>query len=306
MQTRTYRILNFVSKQPLRLARAFASFLAFIVNHVHTVKTANVTKINLEIALPHLSPTERQKIARQANRNEITSYFEFFNIWGTSNQKNIAQIQHIEGEQFFFDALKAEKGVVLVVPHFGTWEIMNAWFAQHTKMTIMYKPIKDEGADLFVRQARSRENATLVPTDDTGVRQIFRALKQGDTTVILPDHTPHLGGTMVEYFGIPLASSNLASKLIQKTKAKALFLYAIRNEKSGYNMVIQPIDDAIYTCTDTEGTRLIYSMLENLIKKHPEHYHWSYKRFKANPALNKLYNLPIEQSLKKVEEVRQR
>ena len=33
--------------------------------------------------------------------------------------------------------------------------------------------------------ARSREQANLVPTDESGVRQIFKALKQGETTVIL-------------------------------------------------------------------------------------------------------------------------
>ena len=40
-----------------------------------------------------------------------------------------------------------------------------------------------------MREARSREQANLVPTDESGVRQIFKALKQGETTVILPDHT---------------------------------------------------------------------------------------------------------------------
>lgn len=66
---------------------------------------------------------------------------------------------------------------------------MNAWCAQFTSMTILYKPVKNADADRFVREARSREQANLVPTDESGVRQIFKALKQGETTVILPDHT---------------------------------------------------------------------------------------------------------------------
>lgn len=53
----------------------------------------------------------------------------------------------------------------------------------------LYKPVKNADADRFVREARSREQANLVPTDESGVRQIFKALKQGETTVILPDHT---------------------------------------------------------------------------------------------------------------------
>ena len=100
---------------------------------------------------------------------------------------------------------------------------MNAWCAQFTSMTILYKPVKNADADRFVREARSREQANLVPTDESGVRQIFKALKQGETTVILPDHTPNVGGDMVNYFGVPLASSNLSAKLIQKLKQKLCF-----------------------------------------------------------------------------------
>lgn len=120
------------------------------------------------------------------------------------------------------------------MPHLGTWEAMNAWLSKHTQMTILYKPVKNPDADRFVRDARSRNQANLVPTDESGVRQIFKALKQGGTTVILPDHTPDHGGDMVNYFGLPLASSSLSAKLIQKTKARTLLLYAIEMIKVAF------------------------------------------------------------------------
>lgn len=300
----TYRVLKFVSKQPLHFARAFARVLASVANMVKIAKTAKAADLNIRIALPELNAETRQYIVKEAIKNEMTSYFEFFNVWGATNAKNIARIQHIQGEQHFHDALAQQKGIVLIVPHFGTWEVMNAWFAQHTAMTIMYKPIKNDVADRFVREARSRENAHLVPTDETGVRQIFKDLKRGGTTVILPDHTPHVGGAMVDYFGIPLASSNLSAKLIQKTKARALFLYAIRNDNAGYDMFIEPVDERIYSGSDEDGTHIIHKMIENLIRKYPQHYHWSYKRFKANPQLNNIYNLSEDEALAKVDQVR--
>lgn len=301
----TYRALKFISRQPLHFARFMAHVLASITNTFHLSRTAEAADLNIQIALPELNESERKRIAKAAIQNEMTSYFEFFNVWGASNAKNISRIHNIQGEQIFHDALAEGKGLVLIVPHFGTWEAMNAWFAAHTSMTIMYKPIKNDAADLFVREARSRENATLVPTDESGVRQVFKDLKRGGTTVILPDHTPNIGGTMVDYFGIPLSSSNLSAKLIQKTKARAVFLYAIRNDNAGYDMVIEPIDERIYQSSDTEGTRIIHEMIENLIRKYPEHYHWSYKRFKANPQLHNVYNLPTNEALDKVAEVRQ-
>jgi KDO2-lipid IV(A) lauroyltransferase len=300
----TYRLLKFVSRQPIQISRFIARALAGLVNLLQLSKTSDTIRLNLQIALPELTSEQHEQIIQHAIRNELTSYFEFFSIWGASNKKNISRIDSITGEKLLQDALKAPEGLVLIVPHFGTWEIMNAYLAQFTQMTILYKPVKNEAANQFVRAARSREQANLVPTDESGVRQIFKALKQGGTTVILPDHTPNVGGEMIPYFGVPLATSNLSAKLIQKTKAKTLFLYALRNDNHGFDMHIEPIDDCIYQGNANEGTGVILEAIENLIRRYPEHYHWSYKRFKANPELENIYHLNTDEALKLVAEVR--
>ncbi|WP_082249305.1 lysophospholipid acyltransferase family protein [Acinetobacter calcoaceticus] len=297
IKSMNYYLLKTFSRQPIKFGRFFARMLAGLINTLKITKTSKSIELNLQITLPYLTPQQRIDITQQAIRNELTSYFEFFSIWGSSNSTNIERIHHIEGEHYFHEALAAKKGVVLIVPHFGTWEIMNAWCAQFTAMTILYKPVKNVDADRFVREARSREQANLVPTDETGVRQIFKALKQGETTVILPDHTPNIGGDMINYFGVPLASSNLSAKLIQKTKAKALFLYAIRNENDGFTMHIEPMDEKIYEGSADDGTYVIHQAIEQLIQRYPEHYHWSYKRFKANPALENVYNIDPNEAL---------
>ena len=299
-----YGLLKYISRQPLSVSRWIARILALIVNIFKVSKTSDVIRLNLEISLSELSTQERERVTRAAIRNELMSYFEFFSIWGSSNQKNIERVHKVIGEDLLHDALAQNKGLVLIVPHFGTWEIMNAYVAQFTSMTIMYKPVKNQAADQFVRAARSREQANLVPTDESGVRQIFKALKQGGTTVILPDHTPNVGGEYIPYFGVPLATSNLSAKLIQKTKARALFLYALRNEDAGFDIHIEAIDEKIYQGNANQGTGIIINTIENLIQRHPEHYHWSYKRFRAHEDLGNIYKLDHNQALSKVNQLR--
>lgn len=299
-----YGLLKYISRQPLSVSRWIARILALIVNIFKVSKTSDVIRLNLEISLSELSTQERERITRAAIRNELMSYFEFFSIWGSTNQKNIERVHKVIGEDLLHEALAQNKGLVLIVPHFGTWEIMNAYIAQFTSMTIMYKPVKNQAADQFVRAARSREQANLVPTDESGVRQIFKALKQGGTTVILPDHTPNVGGEYIPYFGVPLATSNLSAKLIQKTKARALFLYALRNEDAGFDIHIEAIDEEIYQGDANQGTGIIINTIENLIQRHPEHYHWSYKRFRAHEELGNIYKLDHDQALSKVNQLR--
>ncbi|WP_109440961.1 lysophospholipid acyltransferase family protein [Acinetobacter haemolyticus] len=300
----SYRLIKLLSRQPIQLGRFFARMLAGLLTSLQLSKLSKIIGLNIQIAFPEMDQQQRQQLTRKAIQNELTSYFEFLSIWGASNQKNIQRIQNVYGEQYLHEALAEKKGVVLVVPHFGTWEVMNAWLSQYTQMTILYKPVKNPDADRFVREARSREQAHLVPTDESGVRQIFKALKQGGTTAILPDHTPDHGGEMINYFGIPLASSSLSAKLIQKTKAKALLIYTMRNEQAGFDMFIEPINPQIYQGSAEDGTLIIHQTLEQLIKRHPEHYHWSYKRFSANKELKRIYDIDENEALIKVAEVR--
>ena len=69
-------------------------------------------------------------------------------------------------------------------------------------------------------------------------------------------------------------------------------------------MVVQPIDEKIYQVDANQGTHIIYTALEKLICQYPEHYHWSYKRFKAHPKLKQIYNVPNKEAMEMVTSVR--
>ena len=67
------RLINFVSRQPLSVARFTAKILALLVNTFKLTKTAHIIRLNLAIALPHLSQIERNKIGQNAIQNEMIS-----------------------------------------------------------------------------------------------------------------------------------------------------------------------------------------------------------------------------------------
>ena len=96
----------------------------------------------------------------------------------------------------------------------------------------------------------------------------------------------------------------MTAKLIQKTKASALLVYALRNDAGGFDLYFEPMNEQIYTVSAEQGTGMIHQTIEQLIQRYPEHYHWSYKRFKANPELDGLYYLNKTEALALVEKVR--
>lgn len=294
-----FKFLSYLPVSGVRLLGKMIGNLALLNPNLSVLKTI---RLNLDIALKELSAVQRQHIYRASVRNESIAYLEFMQIWANKNEKNLKLVDHVFGQDLFEHACQHPHGLILVVPHFGTWEIMNAWISQFTDMTIMYKPIKNIEVDQFVRIARARERATLVSTDDYGVRAIFKTLKQGGVTAILPDHSPRVGHDMCPWFGVPVYSSPLIPKLLQKTKARGLLLYALRNNDAGYDIHIEALDEKI---DQDQGLHALHQQLEQLIHRYPEHYHWSFKRFSANPKIENLYDITPQEALEKIQNIRQ-
>ena len=99
---------------------------------------------------------------------------------------SIAQIKTVHHEDILIKALANPSGMLAIVPHIGTWEMMNAWLNTFGSPTIMYKPIKNAAVDRFVLQGRERLNASLVPTDASGVKAILKHSKQVDLVSYCP------------------------------------------------------------------------------------------------------------------------
>lgn len=285
--------LYWLSKMPLGFLQGLSRLTAGIISRLPSASAVKAIERNLLIAFPQLSPTERQQLARQALQTQFQSMLEFVKCWGNAPQYSIRQVKQVYGQELLIQAIEQKKGLILVVPHFGSWEIMNAWLNQFADMVIMYKPSKNPQLDQFVLQARSRLRATLVPTDENGVRQIFKALKQGGVTAILPDHIPEpSGGIYSPFFGCPVLTTTLVSRLAQKTQCAVLQLSCVRQaDGDGFQITVEAIEDAIRSRDLQISVNALNASMAQLITKYPAHYHWTYKRFKANPLLEDIYSM---------------
>jgi KDO2-lipid IV(A) lauroyltransferase len=175
----------------------------------------------------------------------------------------------------------------------GTWEMMNAWIHQYGIPTIMYKPMKNEDFNAFALQARQRLNATLVATDANGVKTLFKNLKQGGFSIILPDHVPQpSGGVVVPFFGIPCLTSTLASKMAQKTQCRLVGLSCFRSaDGEGFEVYCDDLNDPQPCDADLDvATAALNKAVEAMINRFPAEYMWGYKRFRGDKIAGNHYN----------------
>lgn len=281
-------LLRFFSRLPLRFLQRLGALLGAVALAVAgKSKTAHVIRRNLELCFPEQTPEWRDAVMRANVVATLQTALEFAKTWGMPPEYSVAQIRKVHNEHLLVDAIAARRGTIGIVPHFGTWEFMNAWLNTYTPTIIMYKPGKDKGVDSFVLGARSRLNATLVPADERGVKAVFKGLRQNGFTAILPDHVPHEnGGIHSPFFGVPTWTGVMVPKLISRTGCKAIMMACVRRPGGdGFEVFLDEPDPEIYSEDVAVSTAAMNRSIEKLIRRDPAQYQWSYKRFRNSENL---------------------
>lgn len=285
-----YNLLKNFSRLPLSMiqsiARGVGSFL-FISNS----SAKRITEINIQAAYPTLEEQQRLALIKASLKSQCMTYVESIKVWGSPPEFALNQIKQVHNAEIFLNALKNPNGTLGVVPHFGNWELMNAWVNQHTHPVIMYKPSKNKDLDRFMLESRQQLNATLVPTDDTGVRALFKHLKQGGFSAILPDHIPkESGGVYSDFFGQKAFSSTLLSKLAAKTQCSVVGLTCIRRaDYAGFDLHFTALSPDINSKDVQLSVDTLNKEMERMINVAPEQYLWGYKRFRKLEGERNLY-----------------
>ena len=286
-----YHIFKFV---PLSVLQMLARFVAWIILRMPSASIMRTVKINMALIAPTLSVLQKQALTKEIIYHQCLTSIESIKSWAMPPDWSIAQIRDVHNKDILLDGLASPNGMLAIVPHLGTWEMMNAWLNQFGSPTIMYKPVKSMMTNDFILQGRARLNATLVPTDGSGVKAIFKTLKQGGFSIVLPDHVPDpSGGVVVPFFGIETLTSTLASKLASKTKCALVGLSCIRRDDGrGFDIYCYKLDDpALYNHNAETAAYALNLAMQRMIEDNCSHYMWGYRRFKLIPTINNPYSV---------------
>ena len=285
-----YHIFKIV---PLSVLQMLARFVAWIILRMPSASIMRTVKINMALIAPTLSHLQKQALTKEIIYHQCLTSIESIKTWAMPPDWSITQIRDVHNKDILLDGLASPNGMLAIVPHLGTWEMMNAWLNQFGSPTIMYKPVKGDITNNFILQGRARLNATLVPTDGSGVKAVFKTLKQGGFSIVLPDHVPDpSGGVIVPFFGIETLTSTLASKLASKTKCALVGLACIRRDDGhGFDIYCYKLDDpALYDRNTETAAYALNLAMQRMIEDNYSHYMWGYRRFKHIPMIDNPYN----------------
>lgn len=185
-------------------------------------------------------------------------------------------------------ARREGRGVILLTPHLGCFEVSALYVAARLPLTALYRPPRQRWLEPIMLAGRNRGQARLVPANLRGVRTLYKALQRGEVVGLLPDQAPQVGeGVWADFFGRPAYTMTLVRRLQKQTAAAVVFAAAERLPGGrGYRLTFERFAGAELD----EAT--MNREIERLIRRCPTQYLWSYNRYKVPSGVVKPVSAP--------------
>ncbi len=259
-----------------------------MVHYRLSTRAARVTRANINLCLPELAGEDLELLVKQSLIETGKTMLETPAVW-MNDMDGLEGWMTTCNESILTNALASPRGVLILLPHIGNWELFNIYFRRHGKMTALYQPPKKTSLHELMAEIRSRHGNEMVATDAAGLRKLYRSLKAGGTTVVLPDQVPE-SGRYIPFFGQLALTDELSARLLLKTGAIAIGASVIRLTDGRFEVRFFEPGETL-DLEDIESLMLkVNQMVETIARENLAQYQWEYKRFRERPAgLHKVY-----------------
>lgn len=183
--------------------------------------------------------------------------------------------------------LEKGKGVILLTAHFGNWELMGARICQEgIPLSVIARAQDDPQTDRLVEWIRGRVGMRVIDRDT--LRPALKCLADNEVLGILPDQHAGKAGVFVNFLGRPASTFTGAAALARRTGAAVVPGFDVRSP-DGHHTVTFYLPLALHSApmpTEEEAlnTALFSQVIEEQIRRHPDHWLWIHQRWKTQPA----------------------
>lgn len=278
-------IFTLVAALPNRLAQGLGSLIGRLL-YYFSRREKGVASVNIALCFPELSVEQQQQLVKKTLIENSKTLLEIPRIFKRGGDYALSLVTSTTGIERYHQAVMDGKGIILIAPHLGNWELVVHYLNQFSPMTAMFAPPKQAFLNDIMRAGRQSSGATLVPADSSGVRAQLKHLKQGGVVGILPDQNPKHGhaGVFAPFMGNDAYTMLLINSLAQRTQATILMSFAERlADGSGYRLHILPAPEGIGDKDTLIAATALNQGVEQCLRLAPAQYQWTYKRFKHQP-----------------------
>jgi Kdo2-lipid IVA lauroyltransferase/acyltransferase len=288
LETLALRIVAWlVPKFPRRSVQRFAHGVGWLAYHLLR-RERRIALANLDLAFDtSKSREEKESIARASVQNFAATVLCLF--WAPRLTPAVVdKLAEVEPEGLHrVRELKAHgKPIIFITLHYGDWELLGlASGFLAIPMTVVQEAMRNEALEEVFGPLRGRSGHRIVPNRFAGVT-LLKTLKRGGNIALLNDlnATAKRGGVWLDFFGVPVFNNAAAGALALRSGAAIVCGVAHPLPDGRTRIVYYPAIE----CSPTDDAKAInqqaLNLCEAVIRAAPEHWLWSYKRWKFRPS----------------------
>ena len=261
----------------LRLFKAAGRLL-----HRFGTKRKLTARRNIELCFPELSVEERNALVL-AHYEAVGASLMELGLARWASHEEIAAMSCIDGAENLTEPLKRGEFVILLTGHFTPLELSGRVMEGICpRIDAVFQTHSNEFLTEILRTTRERVAANTIESSD--VRGMVRSLKSSMALWFAPDQTVYSKQSMLmTFFGEPAMSNTATTKLAKLGKAIAVPWFLCRLPEGGYKLTILPALENFPSDDPVQDTKQFTAVLEEAIRRCPEQYIWTYRRFKGRP-----------------------
>ncbi|MCS7162373.1 MAG: lysophospholipid acyltransferase family protein [Bacteroidia bacterium] len=240
---------------------------------------------HLQQAFPELSEKARQDIEK--------AFYQLFADWMVEvafmharGWEAVAERFEIKNLHLFDEAHDRGQSVILAMGHQFNWE-WGGWVLRRvTKAPILcvYLPINAAGPDRFFRELRGRYGTEMLPLGRMGAR-LARIRHLTHTLILMADQSP---SDLARAHWIPFLNRLTAwhgglERSAQLGDYRVLFVEIVRVARHRYEAYPSLLTDTPAALPPGELTRQYVAALEASLRRNPENWLWTHRRWKHSP-----------------------
>jgi len=282
-----YGLLRLISYLPYGIQMCLGRMLGRVLLHL-SPKRRKIAETNLRLCFPDWSGEKRRETLKKHFESLGMCLFEFGITWWWPDER-FRPLAKIEGLENLENALKKGKGVILLVGHFTTLDVIGHVLKLHADFHPMYRKNNNPLIDHIITSGRLRHCSKLIPHDD--LRAMIRSLRSNKTVAYIPDQNfGRKHSIFVPFFGLQAATVPATSRLAAIDNTPVLPLIQQRlPHNQGYRVIIEKELDNFPTDNLEQDTTRVNQIFEQQVRNNPVDYLWVHRRFKTRPEGEKSF-----------------
>ncbi len=267
---------------PFRVLYIISGFLRFVLHRVVGYRR-KVVEDNIRNSFPDLSEAEQKKLVNLSYKNLADIFVEGIKGFTISDKQVVARHKFINPE-FLTPYTEAGKSVILLPAHYGNWEwggLSIPLQLDNKHVIVLYKPLSNKFADRLVKKNRSRTGIFMGSIYKTA--KLFQTyVVQTAAFFLLADQSPTNASRSywINFMGRETAFLHGPERYARLYRLPVIFVDIQRVKRGYYEVAFSLITDNPASLPEGEITARYARKLEDIIRKKPENWLWSHRRWK--------------------------